>query len=82
MAQTILLQNARLIDGITDQPRERVSILITGERISKVEPETLPTPSDAQVIDLKGKTVLPGLIDTHVHSTFMDSECLPYQGRY
>jgi hypothetical protein len=42
MAQTILLQNARLIDGITDQPRERVSILITGERISKVEPETLP----------------------------------------
>ena len=37
MAQTILLQNARLIDGIADQPRERVSILTTGERIDKVE---------------------------------------------
>jgi imidazolonepropionase-like amidohydrolase len=82
MAQTILLQNARLIDGITDQTRERVSILITGKRISKVELETLPTPSDAQVTGLKGKTVLSGPIDTHVHSTFMDNECLPYQDRY
>lgn len=76
MAQT-LLKNARLIDGIADQPQERMSILLDGERIAKVERGDLPTPAGAQAIDLGGKTVLPGLIDTHVHATFMDSESLP-----
>src|SRR5262245_23608592 len=76
MTQT-LLKNARLIDGIADQPQDRVSILIDGERITKVERGDLPTPAGAQTVDLGGKTVLPGLIDTHVHATFMDSESLP-----
>ena len=42
MTQTVLLKNARLIDGIADQPQERVSILIDGERIGKVERGDLP----------------------------------------
>ena len=77
MAQTVLLQNVRLIDGLADQPREKVSIQITGERITAVG-QDLPAPSaGSQVIDLGGKTVVPGLIDTHIHSTLMDSESLP-----
>lgn len=72
-----LLKNARLIDGIADQVQQGVSILLDGERISQVHSGDIPAPPDIQVIDLGGKTVLPGLIDTHVHTTFMDKESLP-----
>jgi dihydroorotase-like cyclic amidohydrolase len=76
MAQTVLLQNARLIDGLANQPREKVSILVTGERITAVEQDDLTPPIGAQVIDLTGKTVVPGLIDTHVHTTSMEIHCV------
>lgn len=77
MAQTLLLQNARLIDGLADQPRANVSILVSGDRITAVEQRPLTPAPETQVIDLAGKTVMPGLIDTHVHSTFVGSASLP-----
>jgi imidazolonepropionase-like amidohydrolase len=76
MAQSIVFKNARLIDSIADQPRNGVSILVNGERIAAVETDAIPEPAGANVIDLKGQTVIPGLIDTHVHTTLMDKECL------
>ena len=69
--------NARLIDGLTDQPQEGVSIVVEGERITQVTGGDAPAPAGAEVIDLTGKTVVPGLIDTHVHATLLDSESLP-----
>ena len=77
MTQTTLFQNVRLIDGLADQPREGVSILVTGERITEIEPGPRPVPTGAKLIDLKGKTVVPGLIDTHVHATMLDDAYLP-----
>ncbi|MCE2485994.1 MAG: amidohydrolase family protein [Desulfurellaceae bacterium] len=73
----MLLKNARLIDGIADQAQSGVSILIDGERISQVASGEITAPPGTRIIDLGGKTVLPGLIDTHVHTTFMDKESLP-----
>ena len=77
MTQTTLFQNVRLIDGLADQPRDGVSILVTGERITEIEPGPRPVPTGAKLIDLKGKTVVPGLIDTHVHTTMLDDAYLP-----
>jgi imidazolonepropionase-like amidohydrolase len=77
MPHTVLLKNARLIDGLADQPQTGMSILVTGERIGQVARGEIPVPPEAQVVDLGGKTVLPGLIDTHVHATLMDRESLP-----
>jgi imidazolonepropionase-like amidohydrolase len=77
MAQTLLFQNARLIDGLADQPREKVSLLVTGDRITAVGQDLPTPPPGTRAIDLKGKTVVPGLIDTHVHATFVDGESLP-----
>ena len=69
--------NARLIDGLADQPQEGVSIVVDGERITQITGSDAPAPAGAEVIDLTGKTVVPGLIDTHVHATLLDSESLP-----
>jgi len=58
----------RLIDGTSTTVRERVSILIADDRIADVQPGFV-TPAGAQVIDLSRSTVMPGLIDSHVHVT-------------
>ncbi|MBK8133811.1 MAG: hypothetical protein IPK48_14265 [Gammaproteobacteria bacterium] len=71
MAQETLLRNARVIDCISKQPRDGVSILIRGERIVKVDAQ-IDVGADTDVIDCTGKTLMPGLIDTHVHATMVD----------
>lgn len=72
MAKDIVLSNVRLIDGIADQARDGVSITISGDRIKTITDAADPTGPDVEVIDLSGKTVMPGLIDTHVHATLVD----------
>lgn len=65
-AQRTVIRAGRLLDVKTGQVARDQVILIENGRISAVRPGTEPTPADS-VIDLSAYTVLPGLIDAHVH---------------
>jgi imidazolonepropionase-like amidohydrolase len=61
----LLVRNARLIDGTGAPPRGPVSILIRSGRVSEIAAEI--TAPAVPVLDADGATVLPGLMDMHVH---------------
>ena len=69
--QTTAIIGARVIDGFGRDPIEKGTVVIEGGRISAVGKDTaVQVPHGANVLDAAGRTVLPGIIDCHVHSTY------------
>lgn len=66
---SVLLRDARLVDGTGAAPREHVDVLVEGGTITQVGPG-IPAPAGARVVELGGRTLLPGFIDAHVHLGF------------
>lgn len=64
----ILFTNARLLDGVRDQPVEGASVLVEGQMIREVSDKRISS-ATARIIDLGGRTLMPGLIDCHTHVT-------------
>ena len=67
-ARTIV-HAGRLIDGVGRTARDNVSIIIEGDRIVDVVAGAERPGEKDEVIDLSGHTVMPGLMDMHVHLT-------------
>jgi imidazolonepropionase-like amidohydrolase len=63
-----LLRNAHIIDGLGSEPFAG-SVLIDDDQIAQVGAVDEDVARDANVIDVAGKTVMPGLIDAHCHIT-------------
>jgi Tol biopolymer transport system component len=68
-AGVVVLRNARLITMRGDEVIERGDIVIRDNRIEAVGPRgSVTIPDGADVRDMSGKTILPGLVDIHAHT--------------
>ena len=75
---TTLLRGARLITMRGSEVIERGDLLVRGGRIVAVGPSgSLNIPADTQVVDVAGKTVIPGLVDAHWHGHYQGQEIFP-----
>src|SRR5215831_3640957 len=67
-AQVTAFQGARVIVGDGRAPIENATILVNGGRIQQVGPAAgVQVPAGATRVNLAGKTVMPMILDTHVH---------------
>src|SRR5688572_7768972 len=65
MERTVF-ENAALFDGVNPQITEPVSLLIEDGQIKEVSERPIK-PNGGERVDCRGKTLMPGLIDNHVH---------------
>ena len=73
-----LLRGARVVTMKGDEVLENADVLVTGNRIVAIAPTGgLPVPAGARTLDGTGKTVIPGLIDTHAHLHYSAFELFP-----
>lgn len=74
--QALALVHARLVDGTGAGPVTDAVVVIRGDRVIASGPApTVVAPAGARVLDLAGATLLPGLINAHVHAAY-DAEQL------
>ncbi len=67
-------ENGTLVDGTGAVPVADASVVVANGRISYAGPArgAPPTPPDAQRIDARGGTIMPGLVEAHFHATYFN----------
>jgi len=66
----ILFQNVKIFNGNSSSLSAVSNVLIEGNKIIEISETAIPIEDGTLVIDGKGKTLMPGLIDVHVHMVF------------
>ena len=66
--RTYLIRDVSLVDGLGGPPVRDAAVVVEGERIAWVGPAAhAPTPGEGRVVEGRGHTLLPGLINCHAH---------------
>jgi imidazolonepropionase-like amidohydrolase len=65
-----VLRAAAMFDGVSSVLMARPSVVVADGVIAAVDGPAGPVPADAHVVDLPGLTLMPGLVDTHLHLCF------------
>jgi Tol biopolymer transport system component len=64
---TVVLRGARAITMNGNEIVENADVVVTNNRITSVSAGPVTVPDGAQIIDVTGKTIVPGFVDTHAH---------------
>jgi len=67
----VLFRNGKVFDGLAAESRGGFEVLIENDRIKEVSDKPISA-ADARVVDLEGRTLMPGLIDAHFHAVAAD----------
>lgn len=77
-APVLALQHVRVIDGAGTPPREDQTVIVDHGKIAAVGPAaSTPPPTGAQIVDLTGNTVMPGLVGMHEHLFYNSGDGIP-----
>ena len=66
-ASSLAIRGVTLVDGTGRAPVANVTIVVEGNRIAQVTTGAVTPPAGAQIIEGRGRFVMPGLIDVHTH---------------
>lgn len=81
--ETVVLQNGTILDCTGRDPYPRGTLVVADNRIQAVGPmDQVPVPRDGRIIDLEGRTIMPGLIDAHAHVALMGGHMGGFEAEY
>jgi imidazolonepropionase-like amidohydrolase len=79
----IAITSRQLITDAGKTPVKRGIVLVEGDRIIAAgSPETVAIPQGCQILDQSGETVMPGMIDSHIHITGNSTSRVPLMDQY